>query len=67
MLLSVLNIPDLEPWLVNKASCILISLLKRKELLKPTDLQIEWKPLYKLFDRLMYSPYEALGMMSFPA
>ena len=66
LLFSVLNIPELEPWLVNKTSAILISLMKRKELLEPTDLVIDWMPLYKMFERLMYSPYEALGMMSFP-
>ena len=66
LLLSVLHIPELEPWLVNKTACVLISLMKRKELLKPTDLTIQWKPLYKLFEALLYSSYEALGMMSFP-
>ena len=66
LLFSVLNIPDLEPWLVTKTASVLVSLMKRKELLTPEDLSIEWKPLYKLFDRLMYSPYEALGMMQFP-
>ena len=66
LLMSVLNIPDLEPWLVNKTACILTSLMKRKELLTQADLTVEWKPLYKLFERLLYSPFEALGMMSFP-
>ena len=66
LLLSVIHIPDLEPWLVNKTASILVSLMKRKELLDRNDLLIEWKPLYLLFDRLMYSSYEALGMISFP-
>ena len=64
--LSVIHIPDLEPWLVNKTAGIIVSLMKRKELLDRSDLQIEWRPLYQLFDRLMYSSYEALGMISLP-
>ena len=64
--LSVIHIPDLEPWLVNKTAGIIVSLMKRKELLDRSDLQIEWRPLYQLLQLYFYNSYEALGMISLP-
>jgi hypothetical protein len=66
LLMSFITTPDLEPWLVNKTGSVLVHLLKRKELLPPNDLTIEWRPLYELYERLLYSPYEPHGMLQFP-
>ncbi len=59
--------PDLEPWLVNKSGGVLIALLRKKELLKREDLTLPWRPLYELYERLLFSPYEPFGMLHFPA
>ena len=66
LLNSFIYSPDLEPWLVNKAGYTLISLLKKKELIEPHELTLEWRPLYDLYERLLYSPYEPHGMLQFP-
>ena len=66
LLMSVLITPDLDPFLINRTVNNLISLTKKKELLTPSDLQIEWRPLYELYEKLFYSQYEALGMLHYP-
>ena len=63
---TMLHMPDLDPWMVNRSATVLVTLLKRKELLEPSDLTIQWRPLYDLYERLLYSPYQALGMVHFP-
>ena len=42
------------------------SLLKKKELLTREDLQIEWKPLYCLYERLFHKNLESLGLIKLP-
>ena len=66
LLMSMLLIPELDPFLVNRTANVLITLMKKRELLTPTDIQIEWRPLYELYEKLFYSPYEALGMVHYP-
>jgi proteasome activator subunit 4 len=51
---------------VNKAASALVSLLKKKDLLTRSDLSLPWRPLYDLYERLLFSPYEPLGMLQFP-
>ena len=65
-LYAVLTMPDLDPWMTNRAASSLIGLLKRKELLTPEDLTLPWRPLYELYERFMYSPFEAMGMVQYP-
>ena len=66
LLFSVLHIPDLDPWLTNRTACSIRDLLRKRHLLKPEDLQIEWRPLYELYEKLFYSPNEALGLVHYP-
>ena len=66
MLFSVLYIPDLDPWLINRTASTLVKLLYKRDLLKPEDLQVEWRPLYEFYEKLFFTPYEALGMVQYP-
>ena len=66
LLMSVLFMPELDPWLTNRTLGSLINLMRRKELLERSDLEIDWRPLYELYEKLFYSPYEALGMIQYP-
>ncbi len=66
LLFSFATQPDLEPWLVNKAAGSVISLLKKREVLQREDLTLPWRPLFDVYERLLYSPYEAMGMLQFP-
>ncbi|MEE6474292.1 hypothetical protein FKM82_010338 [Ascaphus truei] len=45
---------------------LLISLLKKKELLSREDLQLPWRPLYEMLERILYSKTEHLGLNWFP-
>ncbi|XP_012728979.2 proteasome activator complex subunit 4B isoform X3 [Fundulus heteroclitus] len=45
---------------------LLIQLLKKKELLSRDDLQLPWRPLYELYERIIYSKTEHLGLVWFP-
>ena len=66
LLFSMLLSPELDPFLINRTANNLITLVKKRDLLTREDLQIEWKPLYELYERLFYTPYEALGMIHYP-
>lgn len=57
---------DVEPWMVNKLCSVLVTLLKMKHLIERDELSLPWRPLYDLYERLMYSPYEIFGMMVYP-
>jgi hypothetical protein len=41
-------------------------LLNKKDLLASSDLTLDWRPLYQLYERIMYSHFEQLGMMHYP-
>ncbi|EDV29443.1 uncharacterized protein TRIADDRAFT_51787 [Trichoplax adhaerens] len=58
LLYKLLTIPDLPPLLVQQFGCVLISLLSKKKLLSRDDLQLEWKPLYRLYHEVYYTNYE---------
>ena len=66
LLYSVITIPELEPHLVNHVGGALHSLLKKHELIRPDQLKLEWRPLYQLHERLLYSKNEALGLIKIP-
>ncbi|XP_065305913.2 proteasome activator complex subunit 4A-like [Dermacentor albipictus] len=66
LLLALIVIPDLELGIIQKLAHTLGLLLKKRELLSREDLSIEWRPLYELYERLLYSPYEHLGMLLLP-
>ncbi len=59
--------PELEPWFANKVASALVTLIRKRELLTPDDLRLEWRPLYEMYERLFYSHHEAMGMVHYPA
>ena len=67
VLLELVLEPSLSPWMVNKLASHLNTLLKRRDLLRPgEDLVVQWRPLYDLYERMFYSHYEAMGMITYP-
>ena len=66
ILFELVTTSGLEPWIVGRLASQLVSLLKKRDLVTSEDLQLPWRPLYDLYERLMYSPYEALGMVQYP-
>jgi len=62
LLYQLVTIPNLEPWLVSKFAHTLITLLKKKELISPDQLELPWRPLYDLCNRIMSSSTRAVGM-----
>ncbi|XP_070577632.1 proteasome activator complex subunit 4-like isoform X2 [Ptychodera flava] len=63
---ELLTIPDLEFKLVQKFAQLLITLLKKKELLSRDDLELAWRPLYQVVERVYYSRFEPLGLEWLP-
>uniref|UniRef100_A0A1Q3F8W9 Proteasome activator complex subunit 4 n=1 Tax=Culex tarsalis TaxID=7177 RepID=A0A1Q3F8W9_CULTA len=53
VLLELINIPNLEPDKVNKFCYAITTLLRKPEWLSPDDIQIEWRPLYKLCNLIL--------------
>lgn len=50
-----------------QAAATLVILLKKRELIGPEDgLALDWRPLYELYERLLYSKDEAMGMVHYP-
>ena len=44
-----------------------MTLLKKRELIGPEDgLTLEWRPIYEVYERLLYSKDEAMGMVHYP-
>ena len=64
---ELILIPDLEPSLVALFANTLSSLLKKQDLVSPVDLQLPWRPLYKLMQNLLDSPYEDVGLILIPS
>ncbi|CAL4063532.1 unnamed protein product, partial [Meganyctiphanes norvegica] len=56
-----------EFWVTAKFAQMLAFLLKKKELLSPEDLELDWRPLYNLYDGLFYSSYNTIGMLMLPS
>ncbi|XP_055545788.1 proteasome activator complex subunit 4A-like isoform X2 [Wyeomyia smithii] len=53
LLLELISIPNLEPDKVNKFCYALTVLLRKPEWLSPDDIQIDWRPLYKLSNLIL--------------
>uniref|UniRef100_A0A3B5LA44 Proteasome activator complex subunit 4B n=1 Tax=Xiphophorus couchianus TaxID=32473 RepID=A0A3B5LA44_9TELE len=66
LLYELVTLPNLEPHMMCSYARLLIQLLKKKELLSRDDLQLPWRPLYELYERLIYSKTEHLGLVWFP-
>ncbi|XP_041818516.1 proteasome activator complex subunit 4B [Chelmon rostratus] len=66
LLYELVTLPNLEPHMMQSYARLLIQLLKKKELLSRDDLQLPWRPLYDLYERVVYSKTEHLGLIWFP-
>uniref|UniRef100_A0A8C1X656 Proteasome activator subunit 4a n=1 Tax=Cyprinus carpio TaxID=7962 RepID=A0A8C1X656_CYPCA len=60
LLYELVTIPKLEISMMQSFARLLITLLKKKELLSREDLELPWRPLYELLDRILYSKTEHL-------
>ncbi|MPC33856.1 Proteasome activator complex subunit 4B [Portunus trituberculatus] len=56
-----------EFWIMAKFAQMLTVLLKKKELLSPDELVLEWRPLYDLYNSLFYNSYNTIGMLMLPS
>ncbi|KAM5165243.1 proteasome activator complex subunit 4 [Mantella aurantiaca] len=66
LLYELVTIPKLEISMMQGFARLLVSLLKKKELLSREDLQLPWRPLYEMLERILYSKTEHLGLNWFP-
>uniref|UniRef100_A0A4W3GX57 Proteasome activator subunit 4b n=1 Tax=Callorhinchus milii TaxID=7868 RepID=A0A4W3GX57_CALMI len=66
LLYELVIMPKLEISMMQGFARLLISLLKKKELLSREDLQLPWRPLYEMIERILYSKTEHLGLNWFP-
>ncbi|TKS89783.1 Proteasome activator complex subunit 4B [Collichthys lucidus] len=66
LLYELVTLPNLEANMMQSYARLLIQLLKKKELLSRDDLQLPWRPLYDLYERVVYSKTEHLGLIWFP-
>ncbi|KAL6256285.1 hypothetical protein P5V15_012401 [Pogonomyrmex californicus] len=48
LMYELVTIPKLEANLFNKFGNVLVTLLKKKKLIRPDELELPWKPLYKI-------------------
>lgn len=62
LMYELVMIPDLEPYLVHKFSNVFTLLLKKRELIKPEELTLEWRPMYDLCDRILGRGQSIIGM-----
>ncbi|XP_076166569.1 proteasome activator complex subunit 4 isoform X2 [Ptiloglossa arizonensis] len=62
LMYELVTIPELESFLVRGFSSALILLLKKKGLISPDELELPWKPLYELVDRVQANGETCLGM-----
>ena len=56
----------MEPGFVNHIAGALFSLLKKVELLTPEQLTLDWRPLFNLQKRFVYTKYPSLGLLNIP-
>ncbi|KAG9338370.1 hypothetical protein JZ751_025929 [Albula glossodonta] len=66
LLYELVTIPTLEIGIMQGFARLLVALLKKKELLSQDDLELPWRPLYELYERILYSKTEHLGLNWFP-
>uniref|UniRef100_A0A672JBT1 Proteasome activator subunit 4a n=1 Tax=Salarias fasciatus TaxID=181472 RepID=A0A672JBT1_SALFA len=62
LLYELVTIPKLEISMMQGLARLLINLLKKRELLSREDLELPWRPLYELHDRILFSKTEHLGL-----
>lgn len=55
LLMEVIQIPDISASRLMTCSSLLTTLLKKRELLSRDDLEIQWRPLYELYQARIYS------------
>ncbi|XP_076141905.1 proteasome activator complex subunit 4A [Alosa pseudoharengus] len=67
LLYELVTIPRLEISMMQGFARLLINLLKKKDLLSRDDLELPWRPLYELHERILYSKTEHLGLNWFPS
>jgi len=60
-------IPNLEATLISVFANVLVSLLRKQHLISPDELQLPWRPLYSMVQRILDSPYEPLGLFLVPS
>uniref|UniRef100_A0AAR2IXF8 Proteasome activator Blm10 mid region domain-containing protein n=1 Tax=Pygocentrus nattereri TaxID=42514 RepID=A0AAR2IXF8_PYGNA len=63
---ELVTIPKLDISMMQSFARLLINLLKKKELLSRDDLELPWRPLYELYEKILYSKTEHLGLNWFP-
>uniref|UniRef100_A0A8D2L1E2 Proteasome activator subunit 4 n=1 Tax=Varanus komodoensis TaxID=61221 RepID=A0A8D2L1E2_VARKO len=66
LMYELVTIPKLEISMMQGFARLLINLLKKKELLSRDDLELPWRPLYEMLERILYSKTEHLGLNWFP-
>ncbi|XP_069787517.1 proteasome activator complex subunit 4-like isoform X1 [Narcine bancroftii] len=66
LIYELVVMPKLEISMMQGFTRLLITLLKKKELLSREDLQLPWRPLYETVERILYSKTEHLGLNWFP-
>jgi len=57
--------PKMEPRLMEVFARVLLCLLKKRSLLTPEDLQLDWKPLYDIYED-MSSHFASMNMKIYP-
>ncbi|KAJ7987499.1 hypothetical protein DPEC_G00327130 [Dallia pectoralis] len=66
LLYELITVDKLEVSMLQGLARLLINLLKKRELLSRDDLELPWRPLYELQERILYSKTEHLGLNWFP-
>ncbi|KAF7990670.1 hypothetical protein HCN44_000475 [Aphidius gifuensis] len=64
LMYELVTIPELEQYLVNVFGGILLNLLRKRELIEPSELVLEWRPLYDLKKRSVTMPSNSMYRFS---
>lgn len=64
---DLILIPGLEASMISLFASTLNGLLKKQYLISPAELQLPWRPLYKLMQTVLDSPYEDVGLFYIPS
>ncbi|OXU20844.1 hypothetical protein TSAR_014413 [Trichomalopsis sarcophagae] len=60
------TIPNLQPSLVHTFSNLLSTLLKKKETIPPSDLELQWEPLYELCHTVLTRKLKHFSLHRYP-